>query len=81
MYHFSQFDPKSKVVLSSCYLMPSHWVVAQFIQVDQKAKMEFVYLFLRCWRLHHNRDMHNALKFDDKHELEAYLRKLKGLLI
>ena len=53
---------------------------AQFIQIDPKAEMEIVFLFLRYWGLRHNWDMRNAFVYDGSHGEKAYLRKLKGVL-
>ena len=53
----------------------------QFTQADPKSEMEMVFLFLRYWGLRHNRDMRNAIVFDGKHGVKAYLQKLKGALI
>ena len=53
----------------------------QFTQVDPKSEMEIISLILRYWALHHNWDMRHAFVFDGRHEVKAYLQKLKGVII
>ena len=50
-------------------------------KLTQKSEMEIVFLFLRDWRLRHNWNMHNAFVFDGRHGVEAYIQKLKGVLM
>ena len=43
--------------------------------------MEILFQLLRYWGLQHNWDMRNAFMFDYRHGVEAYIKKLKGILM
>ena len=53
----------------------------QFIQIDLKLEMKIVFLILRYCRLSYSWDMHNALVFDCRYGVRAYLQKLNGVFM
>ena len=54
---------------------------AHSTKVDPKSEMEIFFLFLSYWGLRHNWDVCNAFVFDGRYGVQAYLRRMKGVLM
>ena len=54
---------------------------SQYVQNGPNDEMEMVFQNLRYWELQHYWNICNAFMFVSKHGVEAYMKKLEGILM
>ena len=61
-------------------MRPQQWVFAQQVKNGPNDELEILFQILRFWGPQHNWDMHNVFMFDSRHEMKAFVEKLKRIL-
>ena len=63
-------------VLTHCCLRPQQWVLSRYVQNGSNDEMEILLQILCYWGLQHNWNVHNAFMFDNRHGVQAYIKRL-----